>query len=82
MDTDPTSRARLLDLVRALPPSERLTRALALSALARTLAWQGALQAIGDQSATAARHRFLEQLYGPDVAARVAPPAPNTLGGE
>jgi hypothetical protein len=82
MDTDPISRARLLDLLRALSPSERLTRALALSALARTLAWQGALQASGDRSGTAALHRFLEQLYGPDVAARVVPLAPNALGGE
>ncbi len=72
----------MLDLVRALSPSERLTRALALSAFARMLAWQGALQAIGDRSATAALHRFLEQLYGPDVAARAVSLAPHGPGAE
>lgn len=71
-DTDTASRARLHELLRAAPPAERLTRALALTAVARELAWQGATRHAGHLGAAAVVDRFLRQLYGPEVAAQVA----------
>lgn len=78
MDTDAATLARLTDLVRALPPAERLARALALSALARQLAWQGARAHVREDGAAAVLDRFLRQLYGPELAARITAPRPGS----
>lgn len=52
-----------------LSPSERFMMALALSAYVRQLAWQGAKQHAGSRGQAAVVDRFLQQLYGADVAA-------------
>ena len=66
-----TSPDRFDGLVTALTPGERFLRALALSAYARALAWQGARLHAGADGADAVLDRFLQQLYGADVAAEV-----------
>lgn len=68
-DTDETTRAAHVAMVRLLSPSERFVRALALSAFVRQLAWQGARRSAGAPRDTATVDRFLTQLYGADVAA-------------
>jgi hypothetical protein len=65
-----------------MSPPERLARALALSALARDLAWQGALRHAGHLGTAAVVERFLRQLYGPDVAAWIASERATARGGE
>ncbi len=72
LDTDAAMLARYLDLLRTIPKPQRLARAFALSTLARELAWQGATRHAGDRGADAVAERFLLQLYGPDVARRLA----------
>ncbi len=67
-DTDAAMFARYLDLVRTVPRAQRLARAMALSALARNMAWQGATRHSGHRGPAAVTERFLLQLYGPDVA--------------
>lgn len=74
MDTDAVTRARDLELLRTLPPPERLMRALALTALVRDLAWQGATANAGHLGAEAVLRRFLSQLYGAELAVRIAVP--------
>lgn len=69
-DTDAVTRARYLDAIAAVPAAERLFRALALSAMVRALAWDGARQHTGRLGGDAVRDRFLLQLYGPAVAQR------------
>lgn len=76
-DTDAVTRARDLERLRALPPPERLLRALALTALVRDLAWQGATLHAGHLGAEGVLDRFLSQLYGPEFAARLAVPRPS-----
>jgi len=71
LDTNVAMLTRYLDLVRSVPKPERLARAMALSALARDLAWQGATRHSGHLGAGAVTKRFLLQLYGPDIARRV-----------
>lgn len=71
-DTDEAMLAKYLDFVRSVPKSQRLARAMALSALARDMAWQGATRHSGHRGAAAVTERFLLQLYGADFAARVA----------
>lgn len=56
-------RARLA----AMLPTERLLRALALSAFVRDVTWAGAQRAVGDRGPDAVRDRFLTQLYGHDM---------------
>lgn len=70
MDTDAATHARYLDLIRSVPKPERLARALALSALAREMVWQGATRHSGHRGADAVTERFLLQMYGPEVARR------------
>lgn len=82
MDTDATTRARFLELLRAMTPPERLARALALTALARDLAWQGAMRHAGHLGAAGVVDRFLRQLYGPEFAARITSERAATPGGE
>ncbi|MGH7627131.1 MAG: hypothetical protein ACREOJ_17675 [Gemmatimonadaceae bacterium] len=65
-DTDRAVLARYLDLVRSVSKSGRLMRALALSALAREMAWCGARRHSGHLGKDAVTERFLQQLYGPD----------------
>jgi hypothetical protein len=71
-DTPAAIRERQWQLIAALTPAERLGRALRLSALARAFAWAGAGRVAGDRGPDAVRHRFLEQVYGPETAAWVA----------
>lgn len=68
MNSDETPSDRAARLLAALTPADRLLRALALSAYVRALAWQGAHLHSGASGADAVRDRFLEQLYGSDVA--------------
>lgn len=70
-DTSATTQAAHHARLRAIPKAERLARALALSALARDLAWQGALRHTEGQGHTATVRRFLLQMYGPEVTARL-----------
>lgn len=72
LDTDAAMLARYLDLIRSASKPQRLARALALSALARHVAWQGALRHSGQLGDAAVAERFVLQLYGPDAARRVA----------
>ncbi len=67
-DTDSATLARYLELIRGVPKLERFVRALALSALARELTWQGAVRHAGHRGADAVTTRFLTQLYGDDIA--------------
>ncbi len=71
-DTSEAAAERQRRLVSTLTPGERLSRALALSALAREFAWAGARHAAGERGVDAVRHRFLEQAYGGTTAAWVA----------
>ncbi|MFN2400780.1 MAG: hypothetical protein ABR543_19405 [Gemmatimonadaceae bacterium] len=66
-DTDSAMLSRYLELIRGVPKPERFIRALALSALVRDLAWQGATRHAGHLGADAVVERFLLQLYGSDV---------------
>ena len=68
MDTDAITRARVLELLKGISPPERMGRALALSALVRDLAWQGAVRHAGHLGAAAVVDRFLRQLYGAEFA--------------
>ena len=52
----------------SLTPGERFLKALALSAYVRELAWQGARMNASSQNAPAVVERFLQQLYGDEVA--------------
>ncbi len=70
-DTDRTTRSRYLDLIADVPPAERLHNALALTALVRDLAWQGATLHSGHLGHEAVVARFALQLYGPEIAARI-----------
>ena len=81
-DTDATTRARYLALLRAVPGAERLARALALPAFVRDLAWQGAHRHAGHRGAEAVVRRFIHQLYGPEVAARIGADRAEALRGE
>ncbi|HEX5410022.1 MAG TPA: hypothetical protein VFW89_09665 [Gemmatimonadaceae bacterium] len=71
-DTDRAVFARYLDLVRSVPKSQRMMRALALSALAREMTWCGARRHSGHLGNDAVTERFLQQLYGPDVGREIA----------
>ncbi|MGI8619703.1 MAG: hypothetical protein ACR2L6_11550 [Gemmatimonadaceae bacterium] len=70
-DTDPATFERYLAVIRTVPPAERFVRALALSALARDLAREGAARHSAHLGDNAVAERFLLQMYGPDVAARM-----------
>ena len=70
-DTEAPMLARYLGLIRKMPKPERLVRAVALSAFARDMAWQGATQRSGHLGVHAVTERFLLQLYGPDVAGQI-----------
>ncbi len=70
-DTDAATLERQRALIGQLSKPERLMRALALSALARSLAWAGAVRYAGERGHDAVVDRFLEQMYGPDVAAHL-----------
>lgn len=67
-DTDSAMLLRYLELMRGVPKPERFIRALALSALVRDLAWQGATRHAGHLGDDAVVERFLLQLYGSDIA--------------
>ncbi len=71
-DTDSAARSRYLELIAAVPAPERLTRALALSAFVRDLVWQGATGHVGHLGSAAVVERFALQLYGPEIAERIA----------
>lgn len=82
-DTDAAMLARYLNGLRAIPKSQRLARAMALSALARDMAWQGATRHSGHLGARAVAERFLLQLYGPAIARQaVASLARDEAAGE
>jgi hypothetical protein len=70
-DTSIAIHEQLLARIRALSPADRLSRALALSALGQELAWAGAWRVAGPRGPDAVRHRFLEQAFGTDMAAWV-----------
>jgi len=72
IDTSAAVQQRQLLRISALSPAERLSRALALSALAREFAWAGAQRVAGGHGPEAVRHRFLEQVFGADTAGWVA----------
>ena len=67
-DAERDAVERHLSLVRALSKTERLERALALSAFVRRLAWEGATRHAGAGGRAAVVERFLRQLYGPELA--------------
>jgi hypothetical protein len=71
-DTSVAASEQQRALIAALTPAERMSRALALSALAREFAWAGARSFAGESGPDAIRQRFLEQSYGPVTAAWVA----------
>lgn len=71
-----TTSERYTALLRSLSATERLERALALSALARWVAWEGARRDAEGNGEEAVRARFLEKLYG----ARIAEQISNSLG--
>ncbi len=71
VDTDSAARSSYLELIAAVPAPERLTRALALSAFVRDLAWQGATSHVGHLGTSAVVERFAQQLYGPEIAERI-----------
>lgn len=81
-DTDPAMLERYLQGIRSISKPQRFVRALELSALARSLAWQGANRQAGHLGAEAVVERFLLQLYGPDVAQAMAASRGSAAGGE
>ncbi|CAN5335683.1 hypothetical protein BH09GEM1_BH09GEM1_27100 [soil metagenome] len=68
MLADTVSSSRYDEHLTVLTPGERFLKALALSAYVRGLAWQGARLHAESQDAAAVVERFLQQLYGDDVA--------------
>lgn len=70
-DTDPVMLERYLLHLRGMPKPQRFVRALELSALARSLAWQGANRHSGHLGPQAVVTRYLLQMYGTEVAERV-----------
>jgi hypothetical protein len=70
-DTNSTVLDQDAARLRSMPKAERLACALSLSALAREMAWQGAVRHTVGQPGTATIRRFLLQRYGPEVAARL-----------
>jgi hypothetical protein len=70
-DTSSTVLTKHLARLRTMPKAERLAWALSLSALTRELAWQGAIRRAGGRGRAATIRRFLLQLYGPAVTARL-----------
>lgn len=74
-DAETQARHRQRMFVAALSPAVRLQRVFELSAFAREFAWAGARRyagEAGDAGPDSVRQRFLEQLYGAQVAAWVA----------
>ncbi|MGH7695555.1 MAG: hypothetical protein ACRENH_11270 [Gemmatimonadaceae bacterium] len=67
-------------LLRRLSAPERLERALALSALVRSLAWQGALRDVQGEGTDAVRERFLIKLYGVRTATQLSQTIRNCSG--
>lgn len=72
IDSDAAMLARYLDMVRSVPKAQRLVRAMALSAVVRDMALQGATRHSGHLGADAVTERFVLQLYGPEIAHRMA----------
>ncbi len=81
-DTDSVVLERYLQRVRDMPKPQRFMLALELSALARSLAWQGANRQAGHLGAEAVIVRYLLQLYGTEVTARVTAAREHATGGE
>jgi hypothetical protein len=73
-DTSRTAAVSYHAMLRHLPKVERLRRALELTALARDLAWEGAVRHAQSEGEAAIVQRFLRQFHGDDVA-RVFGPA-------
>ncbi|MDZ4260011.1 MAG: hypothetical protein U0974_00125 [Gemmatimonadales bacterium] len=67
-DTSIAVQEQQLARMRALSPSDRFARALALSALGQEFAWAGAWRVAGSRGPDAVRRRFLEQAFGEDMA--------------
>ncbi len=67
-------------LLRQLSGPERLERALALSALVRSLAWEGALRDVQAKGTDAVRERFLIKLYGVRTATQLLQTIRNCSG--
>jgi hypothetical protein len=63
---------RYTALLRNLTKPERLERALALSALIRSLAWEGARRDVQNKSVDAVRDRFVIKLYGARTASQIS----------
>lgn len=59
-------------LLKGLSGPDRLERALALSALIRSLAWEGALRDARGKGSEAVRDRFLIKLYGARTATQLS----------
>lgn len=57
-------------LLKGLSGPERLERALALSALVSSLAWEGARRDVHTKGVEAVRDRFLIKLYGARTASQ------------
>ena len=70
-DTSSTVLDENVARLRTMPKAERLAWALSLSALTRELAWQGAVRRTVGQGSAATIRRFLLQMYGPAVTARL-----------
>ena len=66
-DTEFTVVARHRALVASLSPTERLQRALSLSSLTRSFAWEGARRHSGQRGTVAVVERFMRQLYGDEA---------------
>lgn len=69
-DTAPAALRTYLEMLRGVPGPERLLLALKLSALARNLAWAGAVRHAGPDNPGAVVERFLTQLYGEEIASQ------------
>ena len=70
-DTDSPTLERYLQGIQDMPKPQRFVRALELSALARSLTWQGANRHAGHLGPQAVVTRYLLQMYGTEVAERV-----------
>lgn len=70
-DTDPRAAERQLRGLRAMPEARRLQLAFVLSAEVQRRVWAAVQQAFPHASGHELKWRYAEQVYGPEIAARV-----------
>ncbi len=69
-DTSEAAHAAYLEGIRALPPAERVMRALQLSALVRSLVRDGAVRTDAGRGEDSQAQCFLRRLHGPEEGDR------------